>query len=324
MQTRTLGATKLKITTIGLGTFAMGGGNWKFSWGPQDDQDSIKAIHRGLDLGVNWIDTAPIYGLGHAEEVVGRAIKGMSERPIIATKCGLCWDEKRETVRRLTAKSVREEAEASLRRLGVDVIDLYQIHWPTSSDSEIEEGWGTIADLIKKGKVRYGGVSNFSVAQLKRIQAIHPVASLQPPYSMVARAVEEELLPHCATNKIGVVAYSPMQKGLLTGKITRERIEQFPKDDHRRNDPQFQEPLLSATLNLVEGLRRVAEKRGKTLAQLAIAWVLRRAEVTSAIIGARKPSQIEETFGAADWILSEEEVTAIDQLLKERGTVKNR
>ena len=317
MHTRTLGWTRRQLTTIGLGTWAMGGGDWQFSWGPQDDKDSITAIHRALALGVNWIDTAAVYGLGHSEEIVGRAIKGIQSRPLIATKCGLCWDDRRQVFGRLKKQSVRAEVDASLKRLGIDVIDLYQIHWP-NPDADIEEAWSTIGDLIKEGKVRYAGVCNFTLAQIKRIQPIHPVASLQPPYSMLQRGVELELLAYCAANNIGIVVYSPMQKGLLTGKITRERVRQFPEDDHRSRDPQFQEPLLSANLELVEGLRRVADRRGRTVAQLAIAWVLRRPEVTSAIVGVRKPSQIEETAGAADWTLSKEDLAEIDALLKKR------
>jgi aryl-alcohol dehydrogenase-like predicted oxidoreductase len=237
---------------------------------------------------------------------------------IIATKCGLVWDEGSTTpYGRLKAESVRREAEASLRRLEVEVIDLYQIHWP-NPDEDIEEAWGVIADLIREGKVRYGGVSNFSVEQLKRVQAIHPVASLQPPYSMLRRGIEEELLAYCAANDIGVIAYSPMQAGLLTGKFTRERVANLPDEDWRKRDPHFRELELSANLALVEKLRPIAERNGRTVAQLAIAWVLRRSEVTAAIVGARRPSQIEETALAADWVLSAEDIAEIDTLLVER------
>ncbi len=318
MQTRTLGWTGLKLSTIGLGTWAMGGGNWKFSWGPQDDAESIRTIHRAIDLGVNWIDTAPVYGLGHSEEVVGRALQGLKSRPLVATKCGRCWDERGEPFSRLKRDSIRAEAEASLRRLGVDVIDLYQIHWP-APEEDIEEAWGAIAELVKAGKVRYAGVSNFSVAQLKRIQPIHPVASLQPPYSLLRRDVESELLPYCAQQQIGVIVYSPMQKGLLTGKLTRERVQQWPADDHRRHDPMFQEPQLSANLRFVEGLRAIASRRGRSVAELAIAWVLRRPEVTAAIVGARAPAQIEQTAAAGDWELSADDLAQIEQLCHERA-----
>lgn len=319
MKTRKLGYTDLHLTTIGLGTWAIGGGGWQWGWGPQDDAESIVALRCGLDLGINWIDTAAAYGLGHSEEVVGRAIAGRRDEVIIATKCGLVWDKGRTDVYgRLKAQSVRAECEASLKRLEVDVIDLYQIHWP-DPDEDVEEAWGAIADLIRQGKVRYAGACNFSVAQLKRVQAIHPVASLQPPYSMLNRGVEEELLSYCAANDMGVVAYSPMQTGLLTGKYTRERIASLPDDDWRKDrNPDFQEPALSANLELVERLRPIAERRGKTVAQLAIAWVLRRPEVTSAIVGVRRSSHIEETAGAGGWELTAQDIAEIDALLARR------
>jgi aryl-alcohol dehydrogenase-like predicted oxidoreductase len=319
MDTRQLGSTDLHLTEIGLGTWAMGGGQWKFSWGPQDDAQSLGAIHRALELGINWIDTAPVYGLGHAEEIVGRAIHGMRQRPLIATKCERRWDEKRQIYPCLKRESIRSEAEASLRRLGVEVIDLYQVHWP-QPDEDLEEGWGAIAELVREGKVRWAGASNFNLAQLRRAQAIHPVASLQPPYSMLVRGVEEEILPWCAAEEVGVLAYSPMQKGLLTGKVTPEWIEQLPADDHRRSDPQFHGPRLVANMELADGLRRIAQAQGKTAAHLAIAWVLRRPEVTAAIVGARRPSQVEQTVGAAGWRLSQEELAAIDALLQRRAS----
>lgn len=317
MKTRKLGWTDLELTTIGLGTWAMGGGDWTYSWGPQDDQASIEAIHKALDLGINWIDTAPAYGLGHAEEVVGRALRGRHPQPLIATKCGLVWDDQKRISGKLTRDSIQAEIEASLRRLRVETIDLYQIHWPTTT-AEVEEGWSAIAAGVAGGKIRYAGVSNFSVAQIERIHAIHPVASLQPPYSLLARDVEEDLLPCCAARRIGVVAYSPMQKGLLTGKITPARVAALPPDDHRRQDPQFQEPRLGANLEFAQGLQRLAQPRGHTVAQAAIAWVLRRPEVTSAIVGARRPAQIEEIVGAADWNLAPEDLSGIDELLKKR------
>ena len=317
MKTRKLGWTDLNISTIGLGTWAIGGGEWKFSWGPQDDRDSISTIHRAIDLGINWIDTAAVYGLGHSEEIVGKAIRGLRDKPIIATKCERVWDKDGNIFGRLKKESVRAEADASLERLRIEVIDLYQIHWP-EPDEDIEEAWETIGDLIKEGKVRYGGVSNFSLEQLKRVQAIRPVASLQPPYSMLERNLEKEFLDYCSANNIGVITYSPMQKGLLTGKFTRERVESLPIDDHRRRDPRFQEPELSANLELVEDLRSIAEKRGKTVAQLAIAWVLRRPEVTAALVGARRPSQIEETVAAGDWQIHKDDIEAIEALLVKR------
>ena len=317
MRTRRLGKTNLELTVIGFGSWAIGGGGSKISWGPQDDSESIAAIKKALDLGINWIDTAAIYGLGHSEEIVGKAIKGISKRPIIATKCGLVWDEKKNITNRLKRESIKNEAEASLKRLDVDVIDLYQIHWPIP-DEDIEEGWEAMAQLVKEGKVRYIGVSNFNVSQMKRAQSIYPIASLQPPYSMLKRDVEEDIFPFCRQNSIGIVVYSPMQKGLLTGKITRERVTNFPEDDHRRNDPDFNEPLISFNLELVDKLVPIAKKHNKTLAQLAIAWVLRRPEVTSAIVGARRPDQIAETVLAGDWILPQEDIDTIEKLLAER------
>ena len=317
MKTRKLGWTDLNLSIIGLGTWAIGGGQWKFSWGPQDDRESISAIQRALELGINWIDTAAVYGLGHSEEIVGKAIRGLRKKPIIATKCERVWDKNGNISGRLKKGSIRSEVEASLKRLKIEVIDLYQIHWP-EPDEDIEEAWTTLGDLIKEGKIRYGGVSNFNLQQLKRVQPIHPVASLQPPYSMLERGIEKKILPYCSANNIGVVTYSPMQKGLLTGKFTRERVQNLPEDDHRRRDPRFQEPELSADLELVEHLRSIAEKSNRTLAQLAIAWVLRRPEVTAAIVGARRPSQIEETAVAGDWVLSKEDIAAVHMLLEKR------
>lgn len=318
MQRRKLGRTDLNLSVVGLGTWAIGGSGWRDGWGPQDDKDSISAIRRALEVGINWIDTAPVYGLGHSEEVVGKALKGLKDKPIIATKCGLAWDKHGEISVYLKKKGIRSEIEASLKRLKIDVIDLYQIHWPSGDDEKAEEAWNTIADLIEEGKVRYGGVSNFSAEQIRRIQLIHPVASLQPPYSMLEKAVEDELLDFCYKEAIGVIVYSPMQQGLLTGKFTRERVENLPKDDHRHEDPHFQEPELTANLKLVEGLRSITEKRNRTVAQLAIAWVLRCPEVTAAIVGARHPSQIEGTASAGDWMLSEEDIAVINTLLDER------
>jgi len=314
---RKLGWTDLNLSTIGLGTWAIGGGKWKFSWGPQDDRESISTIRRALELGINWIDTAAVYGLGHSEEIVGKAIRGLRDRPIIATKCERVWDKDGNIFGRLKKESIRSEVEASLKRLKIEVIDLYQIHWP-EPDKDIEEAWTTLGDLIKEGKIRYAGVSNFNIEQLKRVQPIHPVASLQPPYSMLERGIEDKTLQYCSENNIGVIVYSPMQKGLLTGKFTRERVRNLPEDDHRRRDPRFQEPELSANLKLVEDLRSIAEKGGRTLAQLAIAWVLRRPEVTAAIVGARRTSQIEETVVAGDWVLSKEDIAVIKTLLDRR------
>ncbi|NJD58464.1 MAG: aldo/keto reductase [Anaerolineales bacterium] len=313
MQTRKLGWTDLQFTTIGYGSWALGGGDWVWSWGPQDDQASVGTIVRAMELGINWIDTAAVYGLGHSEEVVGMALKKLPRRPILATKCSLVWDSTKKVTAQLKKQSVRAQFDASLRRLGVDEIDLYQIHWP-NPDEDIEEGWSTMADLVKEGKVRYIGVSNFSVEQLKRVQPIHRVASLQPPYSMLKRDFERELMGYCAANQIGVVVYSPMQKGLLTGKF-QDRLGHLAADDHRLTDPDFQDPRLKTHLELVEQLRPIAAKHGLTVAQLAIAWVLRCPEVTSAIVGARKPSQIEETVAAGEWALPVEDSQLLDKLL---------
>lgn len=323
MQTRRLGESDLELTVIGLGAWAIGGGGWAFGWGPQDDADSISAIRRALDLGVNWIDTAAVYGLGHSEEVVGRAIEGRRDDVIVATKCGLVWDPGSTTpYGRLRAASVRQEVEESLRRLRIERIDLYQIHWP-DPDAEIEEAWTEIAGLILEGKVRCAGVSNFNPSQLDRIRSIHPVTSLQPPYSMIQRLVEKELLDYCAKHRIGVVVYSPMQAGILTGAITRERMARLPEDDWRRKSRQFNEPFLTANLDLVDRLKAVAGRHGRSIAQLAIAWVLRRSDVTSAIVGARNANQIEETAGAAGWTLPAEALDEIEGLLvaRERSLV---
>ncbi|MDD5127363.1 MAG: aldo/keto reductase [Dehalococcoidales bacterium] len=315
MKTRKLGWTDLNLTTIGLGTWAMGGGDWSFSWGPQDDEESIAAVLRAVEKGINWIDTAPAYGLGHSEEIIGKALKKLSGRPIIATKCGIAWDANRKTSRQLNGDTIRREVEDSLKRLGIDVIDLYQVHWP-DPDAELESAWQQIAKMVQEGKVRYAGVCNCSIAQLKRIQPIHPVASLQPPYSMIERGAEDTgLLDYCRAQNIGVVVYSPMQKGLLTGKFTRERVQGLPEDDHRRRDANFQEPRLSANFELVAKLSALAAQRGMTASQMAIAWVLRKPEITAAIVGVRRPSQVDETFRAGDADLSVEDIKIIDGLI---------
>jgi aryl-alcohol dehydrogenase-like predicted oxidoreductase len=315
MQKRRLGNTELQLTTVGFGAWAMGGGGWEFAWGQQDDRDSAAAIIRALEIGVNWIDTAAAYGLGHSEEVIGKVLKEVKERPIIATKCGINWDSSGKITRWVDAKQVHREIEASLKRLGVDAIDLYQVHWPFPDD-RIEEVWDAMADVVKQGKARYIGVSNYTVAQIKRILPIHEVASVQPRYSMIHRDIEDDLLPFCDEHRIGVVCYSPMGKGILTGKMTKERVNAMAPDDHRRNDPDFQEPRIDAHLQLVESLRPIAEAQGRSLAQLAIAWVLRRNEVTAAIAGARRPEQIEDTAKASDWRLSPHEIEKVGELLE--------
>ncbi len=316
MKTRKLGRTDMELTTVGLGTWAMGG-PWQFGWGPQDDTEAIDAILAALEAGINWIDTAPAYGLGHSEELVGQALRRTEHKPYIATKCGLLWNDKKEKVNCLEPESLRRECFASLERLGIEKIDLYQMHWP-EPDEEIEAAWEVMAQLVEEGKVRYIGASNFSVQQLERVSKIHPAVSLQPPYSMLHRDVEDELLSYCAAHEIGVVVYSPMQRGLLTGKFGHERLNALATDDHRRRHPDFQGPRFSEILALVEQLKRIAEGYGRTCAQLAISWVLRRPEVTAAIVGARRPSQIQETAPASDWELDSSDIEKIEGFLKEQ------
>jgi aryl-alcohol dehydrogenase-like predicted oxidoreductase len=306
----------LELTTVGLGTWAIGG-PWQFGWGPQDDGEAVGAILTALEKGINWMDTAPIYGCGHSEELIGRALRQVKQKPYIATKCGLLWNKKREKISCLEPKSIREECHASLKRLGVDVIDLYQMHHPQPAE-EIERAWEEMAKLAQQEKVRYIGVSNFSIEQIERVRRIAPVASVQPAYNMLHRGVEDGLLNYCAENNIGVVAYSPMCRGLLTGKFSESRLAALPADDHRRGKPDFQEPQFSATLDFVERLRPIAKRNDITLAQLAISWVLRRSEVTAAIVGARRPQQIEETYAASDIDLSSDDIEEIEQLLSER------
>ena len=315
MQKRQLGNSDLQITPIGVGAWAMGGGDWAFSWGQQEDRNSIEAIHAALDAGINWIDTAAIYGHGHSEEVVGKAISGRANGPYIFTKCGIVWDEQRQISRSLKADSIRREVEASLRRLKMDVIDLYQIHWP-DPEPEIEEGWQTLAQLKKEGKVRYIGVSNFNVAQIKRAQKIAPITSLQPPYNIVTSDIETEVLPFCRENNIGIIVYSPMKSGLLTGKMTRERIAKLPPDDFRPRTVSFQEPLLTRNLGLVEVLRGIGDRHGHTPGEVAIAWTLRDPVVTGAIVGMRSAQQAKEIVRSAEFRLSNNEVLEIESYLK--------
>ena len=317
LDTRSLGYTGEQLTGVGLGTWAIGGGDWQYGWGPQEDRESVAAIRRALDVGINWIDTARIYGLGHSEKIVGEAIAGLRDEVFLATKCGPHWKEDGAIYRSLKAAGVRKECESSLKRLKTDVIDLYQIHWP-DPPGEIEEAWTEIAKMVEEGKIRYAGVSNFAVEHLRAVQAIHPVASLQPPYSMLRRGVEDALLPYCAENNIGVIVYSPMVCGLLTGKFSKARLAGLAANDWRRGNIEFRAPAFDANLALVDGLKPIAERNNLTLSQLAIAWVLRRPEVTSAIVGARRPGQIEETAQAGNAALSEDDVRAIEQLLTRR------
>ncbi len=317
MEKRKLGFTDLYLTTVGLGTWAIGGGDNPYGWGPQDDKDSIATIQRAIDLGINWLDTAKGYGHGHSEEVVGKAIQGRRDKLIVATKCGILWKEDGSDIYgHLKADSIKAECESSLKRLQTDHIDLYQIHWPLP-DEDIEEGWGAIAELVKAGKVRYAGVSNFSVEQMQRVQKIHPIASLQPPYSMVKRDVEKDVIAFCSKNHIGMIVYSPMQAGLLSGKFTKERAAALPNDDWRKGSPDFQEPRLSLILEMVEKMRAVVAPKGQPVANLALAWTLRHPEVTAAIAGARRPAQIEETVKAMDLKLSVDEWAKVDGFLAE-------
>jgi aryl-alcohol dehydrogenase-like predicted oxidoreductase len=313
MNTKQLGNSDLFITPIGFGAWAIGGGGWEFAWGAQNDQDSIAAIHAALDAGINWIDTAAVYGLGHSEEVVARALDGVRDRPHVFTKCTMVWDEHRQIGHSLKPDSIRRECEASLRRLRVDAIDLYQIHWP-DPDVDIEEGWATMAALKQEGKVRHIGVSNFDVTQMKRAQAIAPITSLQPRYSLVHRDIEAEILPFCARGNIGVIAYSPMASGLLTGGMTRQRIASLPADDWRKHHPDFQEPRLHRNLMLVRLLQAIGRQHGRSAAEVAIAWVLRQSAVTAAIVGARRPDQVQGVVGAAEFRLSPREVAEIEAL----------
>jgi len=314
MQTRKLGNSDLMITPIGCGSWAVGGAGWPFGWGHQEDDDSVAAILRALELGVNWIDTAAVYGLGHGEEMVARALAAWKgKRPLVFTKCGLIWDEQGQLTRKMTAFLVRKECEDSLRRLRTDVIDLYQVHWPPNIDTEIEEGWSTLASLKKDGKVRWIGVSNFNIAQMERCRAIADITSLQPPYSLIRREIEADMLPWCRHHSIGVITYAPMASGLLTGAMTAERAANLPEDDWRKRNPEFNEPNLSLNLALVERLRRVAERHGRTPGEVAIAWVLTNPAVTGAIVGARSAQQAEGVMRAAEVRLTAGDIAEIEE-----------
>jgi aryl-alcohol dehydrogenase-like predicted oxidoreductase len=312
MQRKRLGNSDLDITILGFGAWAIGGSGWQFAWGPQDDDQSIAAIRRSIDLGVNWIDTAAIYGLGHSEEVVARALEGVRERPYVFTKCGLVPNEKGEPQRVLKADSIRRECEASLRRLKVDTIDLYQIHWP---NEDIEDAWTELARLKEAGKVRHIGVSNFNVAELERAIKIAPVASLQPPYSLIDRHVEAEILPFCLKHGVGVINYSPMYSGLLTGSMTAERAASLPADDWRSRSPEFKPPRLERNLALVEILREIGGRHGRSPGEVAIAWTLQNPAVTGAIVGARSAEQVEGWVGAAALNLDEADFARINAFI---------
>jgi len=312
METCRLGDSDLEITRIGFGAWALGGAGWAFAWGEQDDRDSVAAIHAALDAGVNWIDTAAVYGLGHSEDVVAKALAGRANRPYVFTKCERTWNAERQIVKSLKADSIRRECETSLRRLQVDVIDLYQIHWP-EPEEDIEEGWTTLVRLKDEGKVRWIGVSNFNVEQMERIQRIAPITSLQPPYSLVNRTAEESILPYAGANNIGVIVYSPMGSGILTGAMTRERIAALPADDWRTRNPRFQEPQLSRNLQLADLLREIGQRHGRTAGEVAIAWTLANPNVTAAIVGARNARQVQGTLGAAKLQLSADDLAEIER-----------
>jgi len=312
--THKLGNSDLDLTSIGFGAWAIGGGDWQHGWGPQDDQDSIDAIHAALDAGINWIDTAAVYGLGHSEEVVARALKSASTKPYIFTKCAMTWGADRKIVQ--TLKKIREEVEQSLRRLQLEAIDLYQIHWPVP-DEELEEGWTTMADLQREGKVRWIGVSNFSVAQMERALKIAPITSLQPPYSMINRNVEAEILPFCEKHGIGVINYAPMHSGLLTGAMTRERVAAFPDNDFRKRAKNYQEPQLSRNLAIADKLKEIGALHNVSAGVVAIAWTLHNSAITAAIVGGRSAKQVEGTLSAATFRLSETEYNEINNYLSE-------
>jgi aryl-alcohol dehydrogenase-like predicted oxidoreductase len=314
-QTKQLGNSDMHLTPIGFGAWAIGGGDWQYGWGKQDDTDSVAAIHRALDAGVNWIDTAAVYGLGHSEEIVGHALKTCTAKPYVFTKATMTWDEDRKIVQ--TMKKIREELEASLRRLRIDTIDLYQIHWPIP-DEELEEGWATMAALQQEGKVRWIGASNFSVAQLERAIKIAPITSLQPPYSMINRSAEPEILPFCLKHGIGVINYAPMHSGLLTGAMSKERVIFMPENDFRKRAKQYQEPLLSRNLDLAEVLREIGASHDVSAGVVAIAWTLHNPAITAAIVGGRSAQQVEGILPAAEFRLTEAEFNEIGDFLKSR------
>jgi aryl-alcohol dehydrogenase-like predicted oxidoreductase len=311
LRTGQLGETGLEITRIGLGAWAIGGGGWEHGWGPQDDEQSIAAIHHALEQGLNWIDTAAGYGFGHSEEIVGRALQGLHDRPYVFTKCSLLAGPDRRVVHSLKRDSILREAGASLERLGVDAIDLYQIHWPIPA-ADIEEGWAALAELKEQGLVRHIGVSNFSVGQLRRIQQIAPVETLQPQYSLIERGIEREILPFAEREAIGVIAYSPMGSGMLTGAMTRERVAQLAEEDWRKRDARFSEPRLSQNLELVERLKAVADRHDTTPGAVAVAWTLRNPAVSGAIVGFRHPGQVDPILAAATLELSENDIYEIE------------
>ncbi|MGI9103396.1 MAG: aldo/keto reductase [Terriglobales bacterium] len=318
MRLKKLGNTDFRITPLGFGTWALGGGSGGYGWGPQDDADSIAAIVQGVEKGINWVDTAAIYGLGHSEQVVAKALKklGRSRRPYVFTKCGLIWDAKGNSSHSLKRASILRECDNSLRRLEIEVIDLYQIHWPAfppgAPAPEIEEGWQALLDLQAQGKIRYPGISNFNVPQMERIRPLGAISSLQPPYSLLMPEIESDILPYCTRHNIGVIVYSPMHSGLLSGAFSHERLVRMAPNDWRRNSPAFKEPAFSQAMELVEVLRRIGQRHGRSAGEVAIAWTLRDPAVTGAIVGGRTPQQVDGFIGALDFRLSKEELAEIE------------
>jgi aryl-alcohol dehydrogenase-like predicted oxidoreductase len=322
---RSLGSSGVQITVTGFGAWAIGGGGWRYSWGPQDDDASIATMRHSLELGISWIDTAAVYGLGHSEEVIGRLLRELppSERPLVFTKCGLVWDERdpmAEPRRVLKPESIRKECEASLRRLGVQRIDLYQFHWPDQTGTPVEESWTEMVRLIEQGKVRMGGVSNFDVPLLERCEAIRHVDSLQPPFSLIRREAAEREIPWCAEHKTGVICYSPMHSGLLTDNFTAETVRRFAEDDWRRRSPEFQEPNLSRNLALRDALRPIAQRHGTTVSAIAVAWTIAWPGVTGAIVGARSPKQVDGWIDAATLRLTPADLKEISAAIVRTGT----
>jgi aryl-alcohol dehydrogenase-like predicted oxidoreductase len=324
LATRRLGATDMEITTVGFGAWAIGGGGWAFGWGPQDDAQSTATIRHAAERGINWIDTAAVYGLGHSEEVVRRALAEMpaAERPYVFTKCGLAWDEKDPMAspqQVLRPESIRRECEASLRRLGVERIDLYQFHWPDETGTPVEDSWAEMVRLIDQGKVRAGGVSNFDVALLERCEAVRHVDSLQPPFSLIRRRAAESEIPWCADHGTGVIVYSPMQSGLLTDRFTEERVRAMPEEDWRRRSSDFTQPKLGRNLALRDGLRPIAARHGTSVAAIAIAWTLAWPGVTAAIVGGRTPEQVDGWIDAGSLELTREDLGEIAELVRKTG-----
>lgn len=319
MRTRRLGNSDLDVSVVGFGAAAVGAGR-AYGYAQRDDDESRATIDRALELGINWIDTAALYGAGHAERLVGQVVAGRDSlrRPIVATKGGYYLDEQDRSVRAMKRHQIREQVDRSLHRLGLDFVDLYQLHWP-KPEEDIEEAWTGVAEAVEAGLVRYGGVSNFTVDQMERIRPIHPITSLQPRYSMLKRGIEDEIIPYCREHGIGLIVYSPMESGILSGRFTKEYVERLPAGDWRRRNADFAEPRLSCNLRLVESLRGIADARGVTVGQIAIAWVLRVPEITAAIVGARRPDQIEQTAPAGDITLTDDERSQIDDLLREHA-----